>query len=55
MLHGYGSCAPQMSIIAKYLAQADYEVFAMDMRGHGDSEGKRAHIEKNEDLYNDYW
>jgi len=39
MLHGYGSNQPQMATIAKFLAAADFEVFAMDMRGMGHSEG----------------
>jgi len=44
-----------MAILAKYLAAANYDVFAMDMRGMGDSQGKRGIVEKNEDIYNDYW
>ena len=30
-----------MAIIAKYFAEADYEVFAMDMCGQGESGGER--------------
>lgn len=44
-----------MAIQAKYFALADYEVFGMDMRGHGDSEGIRGHFESNIDIYNDTW
>ena len=41
LIHGYGSNAPQMAVIAKHIAEQGYDVFAMDMRGHGDSEGER--------------
>ena len=41
LIHGYGSCAPQNAILAKYMAQEGYEVHAIDMRGHGDSQGFR--------------
>ena len=55
MLHGYGSCAPQMAVLAKFLAQGDYEVFALDYRGHGDSEGERGTFLSTEQVYNDCW
>ena len=55
IFHGYGSMASHMAILAKYLAQANYEVFAMDMSGHGDSTGERGVIDSAEQLYNDYW
>ena len=53
--HGYDSCQPHIATVAKYLAQAGYEVFAVDMRGHGDSEGQRGVFEENEKIYEDYW
>ena len=55
MMHGYGSCCAQMAVVAKYLAQSGYEVFGMDMRGMGDSEGKRGQIDSNKVIYDDYW
>ena len=55
LFHGYGSHAPQLAIVAKYLAEAGYECFGADMRGMGDSEGNRGIFEDNEQIYNDYW
>lgn len=55
MMHGYGSCCPHMAVAAKYLAQAGYEVFGMDMRGMGDSEGVRGQLDNTEVIYSDYW
>jgi alpha-beta hydrolase superfamily lysophospholipase len=37
------------------LADHDFEVFAIDWRGFGESEGLRSVIESAEDLYNDHW
>ena len=54
-MHGYGSYANQNACFAKYLADFDFEVFALDQRGFGESEGERAVIEKAEDIYNDQW
>ena len=55
MMHGYGSCCPQMAHIAKHMAAEGFEVFGMDMRGMGDSEGARGQIDCNKDVYDDYW
>ena len=55
MLHGYGSCAPQMAILAKFLAESGYEVFSFDMRGHGDSEGERGIFLSADQVYGDAW
>ena len=37
-----------MAISAKYLAAAGYEVFSMDMRGHGDSGGEKGIFDSHE-------
>jgi len=44
-----------MAIIAKFLAESDYEVFSFDMRGHGDSEGERGIFLGTDQVYNDCW
>lgn len=54
-LHGYGSYAHANGSLAKYLADFDFEVFAIDQRGFGESEGCRCLIERTEDVYNDQW
>ena len=53
--HGYGSYSQDQAIFAKYLADEGFETFSMDQRGFGESEGRYCIIEKNEDVYNDYW
>ena len=55
MLHGYSSCAPHMAVLAKFLAADGFEVFAFDMRGHGDSEGERGGFLSTEQVYSDCW
>lgn len=55
MYHGYGSCAPHMSIFAKFLAASDYEVFALDMRGFGESGGARGITFSADQVYGDCW
>lgn len=54
-IHGYGSYANQNGMLAKCLAEHNYEVFALDQRGFGFSEGKRAIVEDSDDVYNDQW
>lgn len=55
MIHGYGANAAQMAVIAKYLAQNDYDVFSVDMRGHGDSGGEKGIFESTDQMYSDLW
>ena len=55
MMHGYGSNCAQMGVLAKYLAASGTEVFGMDMRGMGYSEGARGVSDTTEDCYDDYW
>lgn len=53
-IHGYGAYANRDAGIAKELAEkGNFEVFAIDQRGFGESEGMRAIVEKTEDIYND--
>lgn len=54
-IHGYGSFAQHNAVYAKYLSEANYDVFAIDQRGFGYCEGERAIIEDKEDVYNDQW
>ena len=52
-VHGYGSHMEYMAISAQYLAAAGYEVFSMDMRGHGDSGGEKGIFDSHEQVYDD--
>ena len=45
LIHGYGSHAQRLSDIAKRLASLGYRVTALDLRGHGQSEGKQGVID----------
>ena len=54
-MHGYGSYSGHMAHVAMFLAGEGYDVFAVDMRGYGDSEGDKGIIERADDFYNDYW
>ena len=55
MMHGYGSNCAIQAVIAKYFVEKGYEVFGMDMRGMGDSEGERGFLDSTDVVYNDYW
>ena len=55
MAHGYGANAAQMAVVAKYLAQNGYDVFAVDMRGHGDSGGEKGVFLSSDQLYSYLW
>ena len=52
-MHGYGSYCNVNGMLAKCLAENNYEVFGMDQRGFGLSDGKRGVVENKEDIYND--
>lgn len=40
LVHGYGGNHKEMSNYAKFFEKRGYDIFAVDMRCHGDSEGK---------------
>ena len=54
-IHGYGSYIQKNACLSKYLADYDFEIFAIDQRGFGDSEGERVLVESVEEVYNDQW
>ena len=55
MLHGYGASNANMCLLAKNLALNLYDVYALDMRGQGESGGMRGNFETEETIYNDQW
>jgi pimeloyl-ACP methyl ester carboxylesterase len=44
LLHGINSCRVEWYEFPQRLAEAGYSVFALDFRGHGESEGERGYI-----------
>ena len=54
-IHGYGSYANNEATVCEALATRGYDVFAIDQRGFGNSEGQTAVVENNQDIYDDQW
>ena len=52
-IHGFGSYIEAHSAFLMQIAQAGHEIFAIDQRGYGESEGQRGIIEKAQDVYDD--
>ena len=50
LVHGVGEHSGRYEHVAQYFKQKGYAVFALDLRGHGHSEGKRGHVAQ----FNDY-
>lgn len=50
LMHGYGEHSSRYAHVAAALVRAGYDVWAMDARGHGRSEGVDAHVA----LYDEY-
>lgn len=44
VIHGLGEHSGRYEHVAKYFAENGFVTFAIDLRGHGQSEGKRGHI-----------
>lgn len=53
VLHGYGEHAGRYKRAAEALGRRGVGVFAVDLRGHGQSEGPRGHVQRFEDYYAD--
>lgn len=53
VLHGYAEHLGRHAEITKALGDAGYAVHAMDCRGHGQSGGKRAHVDRFDDYLSD--
>ncbi len=50
VVHGLAEHAARYDHVARALTQAGYRVLVLELRGHGDSEGKRGHV----DAWSDY-
>jgi acylglycerol lipase len=46
LVHGYGEHAGRYRHVIEALVARGYGVHALDHRGHGESEGARAHVER---------
>lgn len=53
LVHGIGEHSGRYDHVANYFHQRDYAVFAIDLRGHGQSDGPRGHIEQFQDYLDD--
>lgn len=53
IIHGLGEHSGRYEHVATFLTQHKIGVFALDLRGHGKSKGKRGHANKIELLIND--
>lgn len=50
VVHGHGEHKLRYTDVAAFYNKAGYGLFAMDLRGHGDSEGKRGHAPSMDQL-----
>ncbi len=53
IIHGLGEYSIRYDDFAKYFCKRGYGVYSIDLRGHGNSEGKRGHINNFKKLLND--
>ncbi|RME51356.1 MAG: alpha/beta hydrolase [Caldilineae bacterium] len=53
IVHGLGEHSGRYDHTARYFAERGYAVFAVDLRGHGQSEGRRGHINRFDDYLTD--
>ncbi|MEO9476365.1 MAG: lysophospholipase [Cyclobacteriaceae bacterium] len=53
IIHGHGEHSGRYEHVAQYLSAHNVAVFAMDLRGHGKSKGKRGHAPSQEVLLRD--
>ncbi len=51
--HGYAEHSNRYADFAKYLQSNGYSVYALDHRGHGKSDGERAHVDSFSDYVDD--
>ncbi len=53
--NGYGDYCARYAFFAQLFARAGYDFVCMDPRGFGHSDGKRAYIESEEIMFEDYF
>ena len=53
IIHGMGEHAKRYAHVSEYFKNINIAVVAIDLRGHGNSQGKRGHMPSYEDIMND--
>jgi len=53
IIHGLGEHSRRYDNFAKYFCKVGYGVYAIDLRGHGKSDGKRGHVNNFKKLIDD--
>ncbi|TYB84132.1 MAG: lysophospholipase [Kosmotoga sp.] len=51
VIHGLGEHSGRYNNFANYLNGRGFQVYAMDLPGHGDDEGKRGHVKQFEEFF----
>jgi alpha-beta hydrolase superfamily lysophospholipase len=51
VVHGLGEHSGRYDNFASYLNNNGFQVYSMDLPGHGDDEGKRGHVKKFEEFF----
>ena len=54
-IHGYGATNANAALVAKNFSLANYDVFGIDQRGQGASEGDRGNFDSIQTIYDDQW
>jgi lysophospholipase len=54
LVHGYGDHSGRYRELMEHLARRGFAVHAFDYRGHGQSDGRRAHVERFSDYVDDF-
>lgn len=55
LIHGFGEHMGRYYNLINRLNEEGYGVFCIDLRGHGQSRGKRGHVEKFDEYENDFF
>jgi len=53
LVHGLGDHCGRWDHVGRFLADRGYAVTAFDLRGHGESEGRRGHVDTFDDFVSD--
>ncbi len=51
VIHGLGEHSGRYGNLAQFLNDKGFQVYSMDLSGHGDDEGKRGHVKKFDEFF----